>query len=74
MPKTVFEAQSYDSQPLMPNGTGSTSFIMIVSGQVTLGEGASKNVRGFSETFVIVPAEGDGEGFKIQSQVFRYVV
>lgn len=74
MPKTVFEAQSYDAQPMMADGKGGTSIVLIVSGQVVVGEGQDKRTRGFSESFVLVPTEGGEGGLKIQNQAFRFVV
>lgn len=84
MPPTKFEVQSYDAQPIKPDGRGSCSFLLLVSGQVRIGpEGSSSSstpassappVRGFSDTFVMQPDIKEPTRFLIATQGFRLVV
>ncbi|KAJ5708255.1 hypothetical protein N7488_008056 [Penicillium malachiteum] len=70
MPKSHYEAQSFDSQiinPAYPTVTPTgvkpatemtikdMSILILVSGYVRYGEGREQPQRGFSETFVLVP-------------------
>ncbi|KAJ5731228.1 NTF2-like protein [Penicillium malachiteum] len=70
MPKSHYEAQSFDSQiinqaypTVTPTGVKPAtemtakdmSLLLIVSGYVRYGEGREQPQRGFSETFVLVP-------------------
>ena len=95
MPPTRYEVQSYDCQVLNPNyvSDGSTNgegasgnnmtFLVVVSGYVKMGEPKEAKMKGFSETFVLVPkldthsTRGRGKAARewlIQSQNFRLVV
>lgn len=95
MPAAIYEVQAYDCQVMNPNyvaenakgGVGSTgknmTILVVVSGYVKLGEVREATMRGFSESFVLVPnpdavgAKGRGRHIKewlIQSQNFRLVV
>ncbi|EMC91478.1 hypothetical protein BAUCODRAFT_329773 [Baudoinia panamericana UAMH 10762] len=94
MPWTHFEAQSVNvhvMNPTMMPGAGRSkkdaehnmSLIVQVSGSVRLGERREGPLRGFSDSFVLVPnAElsraagkgGHGRPWLIQSQTFRFVV
>jgi len=85
MPPTKFEVQSYDAQPIKPDGRGSCSFLLLVSGQVRIGteEPSSSSssspssappLRGFSDTFVMQPDIKEPTRFLISTQGFRLVV
>jgi NTF2-related export protein 1/2 len=71
MPKSFYDAQSYDAHPLISDGMGNCSVMLSVSGAVKYGE--SKEQRGFSETFVLKPVSGQPAKFKISAQSFRLV-
>jgi NTF2-related export protein 1/2 len=71
MPKSFYDAQSFDAHPLAPDGMGSCTIMLSVSGAVKYGE--SKDQRGFSETFVLKPEPGSRTKFKISAQSFRIV-
>ncbi|KAI5805374.1 hypothetical protein DFH27DRAFT_651749 [Peziza echinospora] len=72
MPPTQFDVQSYDAQPTNPDGRGSCSFLLMVSGSVTIGP-ASTEVRAFNETFLMKPDATDNTRFLIATQGFRLV-
>ena len=90
MPWTHFEAQSVNAHVLNPDlnpGDGKTkrdaernmSLVVQVSGYVRLAERKEGPMRGFSESFVLVPNPDTGKqdvGQKclVQSQNFRFVV
>ena len=95
MPPTHYEVQSYDCQVVNPNymaegvasGSGASgknmTILIIASGYVKIGEPKEAAMRGFSETFLLVPnpeaavVKGRGKHtkeFLIQSQNFRLVV
>ena len=95
MPPMKYEVQSYDCQVINPNfiadgevgdggATGKNMTILVlVSGYVKIGESRTAPMRGFSETFVLVPkidkrrTKGRKKPLKewlIQSQNFRLVV
>lgn len=95
MPPAHYEVQSYDCHVLNPNytadgfeaspeGSGKNMTILLtVSGYVKFGELKDAEMKGFSETFVLIPtsdttaSKGRGKrGHKwlIQSQNFRLVV
>lgn len=95
MPPAHYEVQSYDCHVLNPNytadGTEASSgvsgknmtFMLMVSGYVKFGELKEAEMKGFSETFVLIPipdASGSkgrgkrGNQWLIQSQNFRLVV
>ena len=95
MPPTHYEVQSYDCQVLNPNYMGddtasnsrakgrNMTILVIVSGYVKIGEPREAAMRGFSETFVLVPnpditaVKGRGKHMKeflIQSDTLRLVV
>lgn len=95
MPFTHFEAQSVNVHVLNPSMAGSSknkrdaewnmSLIVQVSGSVRLVERKEGPLRGFSDSFVLVPNReetgGKGSGkqdhgkkWLIQSQTFRFVV
>ncbi|KAA8905535.1 putative nuclear transport factor 2 [Sphaerosporella brunnea] len=71
MPKSFYDPQSFDAQPLVSDGMGSCSVMLIVSGAVKYGE--SNEQRGFSESFVLKPEPGSQSKFKIAAQTFRIV-
>ncbi|MCJ1366328.1 hypothetical protein MMC16_005456 [Acarospora aff. strigata] len=95
MPPSHYEVQSYDCHTLNPNytakdiksssgGSGKNMTILLtVSGYVKFGELREAEMKGFSETFVLVPSS-DPTGSKgqprrnqewlIQSQNFRLIV
>ncbi|KAH0541656.1 hypothetical protein FGG08_003887 [Glutinoglossum americanum] len=93
MPATTYEVQAFDCQVLNPNystaGPGphppdsgkNMSILISVSGWVRFGESKEAPIRGFSETFVLVPnlaaatakAKGGVRNWLIQSQTFRLV-
>ncbi|KAF8477360.1 hypothetical protein BDZ91DRAFT_709125 [Kalaharituber pfeilii] len=70
---TKFDVQSYDAQPMQPDGRGSCSFLLVVSGQVKIGT-ESATLRGFSDTFVMKPDAKEPTRFLIATQGFRLVV
>lgn len=72
MPASHFDVQSYDAQPMHADGAGSCDFALIVSGSVKYGE--AKELRGFSETFVLKPVELQPTRYLISTQGFRLVV
>jgi len=77
MPPTKFEVQSYDAQPIKPDGRGSCSFLLLVSGQIRMGpeeSSSSAPPRGFSDTFVMQPDIKEPTRFLIATQGFRLVV
>lgn len=95
MPSAHYEVQSFDCHVLNPNfapaGTAATdgasaqnmTLTIIVSGYVKFGPVKESEMRGFSDTFVLVPKpEAFGSksrttnlrGWFIQSQNFRLVV
>jgi NTF2-related export protein 1/2 len=94
MPPTHYEVQSFDCQVINSSyitdgtqGSGDSAgknmvLLVIVSGYVRLGPANDSDMRGFSETFVLVPNpelsnKRQGKPTKewlIQSQNFRYVV
>lgn len=95
MPPAHYEIQSYDCHVLNPNyaadgveassgGSGKNMSIMLmVSGYVKFGELRDAEMRGFSETFVLIPTPGTttskergkrGNQWLIQCQNFRLVV
>ena len=95
MPPMKYEIQSYDCQVLNPNyvaaGTAATdgadgknmTILVAVSGFVKVGPLKESEIRGFSETFILVPnaeklaTKGQRKPAKewlIQSQNFRFVV
>ena len=67
MPKTRYEAQSYDAQVMNPGSTAAgaseadiksgraMTILVSISGYVKYGELRSAVTRGFSETFILVP-------------------
>lgn len=69
MPASHFDVQSYDAQPMQADGG---DFALIVSGSVKYGE--AKELRGFSETFVLKPVEIQPTRYLISTQGFRLVV
>ncbi|KAF8430000.1 hypothetical protein EV426DRAFT_579264 [Tirmania nivea] len=73
MPPTKFDVQSYDAQPIQPDGRGSCSFLLVVSGQVRIGS-ESAPMRGFSDTFIMKPDAKEPTRFLIATQGFRLVV
>ncbi|KAF2237599.1 NTF2-like protein [Viridothelium virens] len=93
MPFTHYEAQSIDCHVLNPNlkplesgrkaeAERNMSLLVSVSGWVRLQELSKGPMRGFSETFVLVPNEEfpkgkapktDKKSWLIQTQNFRYV-
>ncbi|KAI9818086.1 MAG: hypothetical protein M1827_000711 [Pycnora praestabilis] len=95
MPATHFEVQAYDCHVINPNYTAvgserssgvsgkNMTILVIVSGYIRLGESRDGAMRGFSETFVLVPnpdpANAKGpkhlrKDWLIQSQNFRLVI
>ena len=90
MPWTHFEAQSVNAHVLNPDlnpGDGKTkrdaernmSLVVQVSGYVRLAERKEGPMRGFSESFVLVPnpdtgKQDVGQKWLVQSQNFRFVV
>ncbi|KAI9767553.1 MAG: hypothetical protein M1840_005590 [Geoglossum simile] len=94
MPTATYEVQSFDCHPLNPNynaaGPGphppesgrNMSILISVSGYVKFADVNEDPLRGFHESFVLVPntaiaALKAGEGVRswlIQSQTFRFVV
>jgi NTF2-related export protein 1/2 len=72
MPKSFYDAQSFDAHPLAPDGMGSCTIMLSVSGAVKYGENNPEQ-RGFSETFVLKPEPGSRTNFKISAQSFRIV-
>jgi NTF2-related export protein 1/2 len=94
MPSTTYEVQAFDSQVLNPNynaaGPGpyspesgkNMSILISVSGWVRFGDSKEAPIRGFSESFVLVPnsgataakSKGSSRNWLIQSQTFRLVV
>lgn len=72
MPASHFDVQSYDAQPMQVDGKGNSSFVLIVSGSVKYGE--AKELRGFSETFVLKPVEVQPIRYLISTQGFRLIV
>ena len=93
MPEARYEVQDYDCQVLNPHyiaegaqgsaqGNGKNmTILVIVSGYVKYGEIRSANMRGFSESIVLIPnpvAVGNTrkpvKEWLIQSQNFRLVV
>ena len=72
MPPTKFDVQSYDAQPMNPDGRKSCSFLLLVSGSVRIGE--VEKTRGFSETFVLKPDNREATRWLIETQGFRLVV
>lgn len=71
MPASHFDVQSYDAQPMQADG-GACSFVLVVSGSVKYGD--TKELRGFSETFVLKPVEIQPTRYLISTQGFRLVV
>ena len=95
MPPAHYEVQSYDCHLLNPNytadgldpssgGSGKNMTILLsVSGYVKFGELKDAEMKGFSETFVLIPTPDTttskgrgkrGNQWRIQSQNFRLVV
>ncbi|KAH0559670.1 hypothetical protein GP486_003815 [Trichoglossum hirsutum] len=94
MPSTTYEVQAFDCQVLNPNysaaGPGpyppesgkNMSILLSVSGWVRFGDSKEVPIRGFSESFVLVPnaeaavakPKGNARKWLIQSQNFRLVV
>lgn len=72
MPASHFDVQSYDAQPMQADGVAGCDFALIVSGSVKYGE--AKELRGFSETFVLKPVEIQPTRYLISTQGFRLVV
>ena len=93
MPPTHFEVHCIDSHYLNPEyllgqNTGSSlgsgmSALVVVSGSVRLDDDRSTPLRGFSESFVLIPNDAIGPGrrtrgraaqeYAIQSQMFRLI-
>ena len=91
-----YEVQSYDCQVLNPNSVvadtqdnhkagasgKNMTLLVVISGYVKYGEPREADMRGFSETFVLVPNPAATSGARgknikdwlIQSQSFRLVV
>ncbi len=95
MPPAYYEVQSYDCHTLNPNYTAADAeassggsgknitILLVVSGYVKFGELQDAEMRGFSESFVLVPNSENttrkgrgkqGKDWLIQSQNFRLVV
>ena len=95
IPATRYDIQCYDCQVLNPqydyspdsnrddSSGNSMSILIIVNGNVRLGTPKDLELRGFCETFVLVPKSPDQNprpggkpvrGWVIQSQNFRLVV
>ena len=90
MPAARYEVQSFDCQVINPNAKGTVSpsgrnmtILVIVSGYVKSVESRDAPLKGFSESFVLVPnpdidqTKNKGKHIKdwlIQSQNFRFVV
>ena len=94
MPPAKYEVQCYDCQVVNPNYAAgnsqsvtstsgkSMSILVTVSGYVKFGESRGATMKGFSDTFVLVPnpaAVGGNmgkprKGWLIQSHNFRLVV
>ena len=94
MPTATYEVQSFDCHTLNPNynaaGPGphppesgkNMSILISVSGYVKFAEIKEDPLRGFHESFVLVPntaaaaskAVGSTRNWLIQSQTFRFVV
>lgn len=94
MPPARYEVQVFDCHVLNPNYTAegaepnpvpsakNMSIVLLVGGTITLGEPSDAEVRGFSESIVLIPntkaavTKGQGKKVKewlIQSQIFRLV-
>lgn len=72
MPLSFYDVQCFDAHPILPDGLGTCSVSLTVSGVVKYGD--SKEQRGFSETFVLMPEQaGQATKFKISAQAFRLV-
>ena len=95
MPQTCFEAQAVDAQCLNPNyipegttgghaSSGKNLTILVtVNGYVKFGDPKTASMKGFSESFVLVPNQDStgprtrakhAKDYVIQSQIFRIVV
>ena len=92
MPPLHFDVQSFDCQvlnPSAPSGTNSAasgrnmSVLVLVSGSVKVGPPREAELRGFSETFILVPNPGatgpkrrgkPTHEWLIQSSNFRFTV
>jgi hypothetical protein len=72
-PKATYEVQCYDAQVTTPDGKGSCTFMLQVSGTVKYGDDKSAS-RGFSDTFLMKPDATDNKKFLIAHHGFRLVV
>ena len=82
MPPTHYESQSYDCQVINRNfstegqpSTGAASgknmtILIVVSGFVKMGPLKEAEMRGFSETFVLIP-NPDGAALKKRGKIFK---
>ncbi|KAK6529702.1 hypothetical protein TWF281_008864 [Arthrobotrys megalospora] len=80
MPVATYEVQCFDAQPLMPNGRGQCSIMLVTNGYVKFGNEKDAPSRGFSETITLepeIPAPNSPPGtqvkFLISSQSTRFV-
>ncbi|CCX07919.1 putative nuclear transport factor 2 [Pyronema domesticum] len=71
MPTSHYDVQSFDAHPVAVDAMGNCSVMLNVSGSVKYGE--SKEMRGFGETVILRPEEGNPTKFKISAQGFRLV-
>ncbi|KAK6354245.1 hypothetical protein TWF730_008657 [Orbilia blumenaviensis] len=73
MPPANYEVQCFDAQPLMPNGRGQCSILLITNGYVKFGDEKDAPSRGFSETITLEPDTSTPVRFLISSQSTRLV-
>ncbi|KAK6511427.1 hypothetical protein TWF481_000344 [Arthrobotrys musiformis] len=73
MPAATYEVQCFDAQPLMPNGRGQCSILLVTNGYVKFGNEKDAPSRGFSETITLEPDTSTPPKFLISSQSTRFV-
>ncbi|KAI9272980.1 hypothetical protein BDA99DRAFT_280610 [Phascolomyces articulosus] len=73
LPVSQHEVQAYDCQPIAAtmNAQGACGILINVHGDVKYGDSPGK--KSFSQTFTLMPAEGQTTNYFIQSDVFRHV-
>ncbi|KAI9484807.1 nuclear transport factor 2 [Zychaea mexicana] len=73
LPASQHEVAAYDCQPIAAtmNAQGACGILINVHGDVKYGDSPGK--KSFSQTFTLMPVEGQATSFFIQSDVFRHV-
>ncbi|KAK6334827.1 hypothetical protein TWF718_010273 [Orbilia javanica] len=73
MAAATYEVQCFDAQPLMPNGRGQCSILLVTNGYVKFGDEKDAPSRGFSETITLEPDTSNPPKFLISTQSTRFV-